>query len=188
MVDVVDELVDVDEVELVESTVVSVELVVPSSVVLVVSSVVVVSRVVDVVVTVGRGRGAAVVGLVGAGISSADPGPMGSLASMDVTLGPISGPSGLVVVVEEDDGVVCEISMSSLPIEVSTAAALNASGAATITAIDVDSDRASMNRRRPLGSSGRCKYIQVWSRLGLHTESPTVFYPNSPLDGALRDK
>ena len=162
-----------DEVELVDSTVVSVELVVPPSVVLVVSSVDVVSSVVDVVVTVGRGLGAAVVGLVGAGMSSADPGPIGSLAPVSVALGAISGPLGLVVlVVDEDDGVVSEISTLSLPMEVSTEAALNARGAATITAIDVDSDKASRNRRRPLGSSGRCKYIQIWSRLGLHTESP----------------
>jgi hypothetical protein len=116
--------------------------------------------------------GAVVVGLAvgrvfrtGAGFvvttSEGSPGPMGRLAPDDFVLRPICGPRGIVVDVDEEDGLKSETSLSAPPIGVSTDAALSARGAATTTAVAVESDRASRNRRRPLGSSGRCKYIQV---------------------------
>jgi len=93
--------------------------------------------------------------------SDGSPGPIRRLASDGFTLRPICGPRGAVVDVDEGDGLVSETSLSGPPIDVPTDAALSARGAATTTAVAVESDRANRNRRRPLGSSGRCKYIQV---------------------------
>lgn len=47
-----------------------------------------------------------------------------------------------------------------------TLTALRASGAATAAAVNVDNDRASKNRPRPVDSPGRCRYIRVRTEEG----------------------
>lgn len=66
--------------------------------------------------------------------------------------------------------------------------ALNAKGAATASAVTVDSDSASRNRLPPDGSSGRCRYMANQVGLGGGGGLLVVFYPNSPIDVGLRDK
>jgi hypothetical protein len=187
--------VEVEELDVLEvddevvGTVESVDVVWSGSVVVVVvgADVVVVVEATVVLRRVVRRRVEYVAGLVSSGTSDGSPGPMVRSIPDDNWLRRMRGPAGSVVDVDDGEGSFSETSVLGPPIEVSTVAALSASGAATTTAVTVDSDSASRNRRRPFCSSGRCKYMRC--DLGQASdESLPVFYPNSPYETGVRDK